>query len=119
VCSSDLSEPFFDTTYLYLDRDRDELYDRINKRVDIMLAVGLEEEALSLLPYQDLNAMNTVGYQEMFKYFNKEWTYEHTVEKIKQHTRNYAKRQLTWFRNQGNYTMGDANFSKVLAEINK
>jgi tRNA dimethylallyltransferase len=55
----------------------------------------------------------------MFKYFNKEWTYDHTVEKIKQHTRNYAKRQLTWFRNQGNYTMVDANFSKVLAEINK
>jgi tRNA dimethylallyltransferase len=82
------SEPFFDTTYLYLDRDRDELYDRINKRVDIMLAVGLEEEALSLLPYKDLNAMNTVGYQEMFKYFTKEWTYDHTVEKIKQHTRN-------------------------------
>ena len=113
------SEPFFDTTYLYLDRNRDELYDRINKRVDIMLELGLEEEALSLLPYHDLNAMNTVGYQEMFKYFNKEWTYDHTVEKIKQHTRNYAKRQLTWFRNQGNYTMVDANFSKVLAEINK
>jgi tRNA dimethylallyltransferase len=111
--------PEYDTTYLYLDRDRDELYSRINKRVDTMLAMGLEDEARTVHDYKDLNALNTVGYKEMFSYFDGEWTYEHTVEKIKQHTRNYAKRQLTWFRNQGNYTMVKASFADVLAKIQK
>jgi tRNA dimethylallyltransferase len=109
--------PEYDTTYLYLDRDRDELYSRINKRVDTMLAMGLEDEARTVHDYKDLNALHTVGYKEMFSYFDGEWTYEHTVEKIKQHTRNYAKRQLTWFRNQGNYTMVKASFADVLAKI--
>ena len=109
--------PKYETTYLYLDRDRDELYSRINKRVDTMLAMGLEDEARTLHDYKDLNALHTVGYKEMFSYFDGEWTYEHTVEKIKQHTRNYAKRQLTWFRNQGNYTMVKASFADVLAKI--
>lgn len=109
--------PKYETTYLYLDRDRDELYRRINKRVDTMLAMGLEDEARTVHDYKDLNALNTVGYKEMFSYFDGEWTYEHTVEKIKQHTRNYAKRQLTWFRNQGNYTMVKASFADVLAKI--
>lgn len=109
--------PEYETTYLYLDRDRDELYSRINKRVDTMLATGLEDEARTVHDYKDLNALHTVGYKEMFSYFDSEWTYEHTVEKIKQHTRNYAKRQLTWFRNQGNYTMVKASFADVLAKI--
>lgn len=109
--------PKYETTYLYLDRDRDELYSRINKRVDTMLAMGLEDEARTVHDYKDLNALHTVGYKEMFSYFDGEWTYEHTVEKIKQHTRNYAKRQLTWFRNQGNYTMVKASFADVLAKI--
>ncbi len=109
--------PEYETTYLYLDRDRDELYSRINKRVDTMLAMGLEDEARTVHDYQDLNALHTVGYKEMFSYFDGEWTYEHTVEKIKQHTRNYAKRQLTWFRNQGKYTMVKASFADVLAKI--
>ena len=109
--------PEYETTYIYLDRDRDELYDRINKRVDTMLAMGLEDEARTVHDYKDLNALHTVGYKEMFSYFDGEWTYEHTVEKIKQHTRNYAKRQLTWFRNQGNYTMVKASFADVLAKI--
>ena len=109
--------PKYETTYLYLDRDRYELYSRINKRVDTMLAMGLEDEARTVHDYKDLNALHTVGYKEMFSYFDGEWTYEHTVEKIKQHTRNYAKRQLTWFRNQGNYTMVKASFADVLAKI--
>jgi len=109
--------PKYETTYLYLDRDRDELYSRINKRVDTMLAMGLEDEARTVHDYKDLNALHTVGYKEMFSYFDGEWTYEHTVEKIKQHTRNYAKRQLTWFRNQGNYTVVKASFADVLAKI--
>jgi tRNA dimethylallyltransferase len=109
--------PKYETTYLYLDRDRDELYSRINKRVDTMLAMGLEDEARTVHDYKDLNALHTVGYKEMFSYFDGEWTYEHTLEKIKQHTRNYAKRQLTWFRNQGNYTMVKASFADVLAKI--
>ena len=109
--------PKYETTYLYLDRDRDELYSRINKRVDTMLAMGLEDEARTVHDYKDLNALHTVGYKEMFSYFDGEWTYEHTIEKIKQHTRNYAKRQLTWFRNQGNYTMVKASFADVLAKI--
>ena len=109
--------PEYETTYLYLDRDRDELYDRINKRVGTMLDMGLEDEARTVHDHKDLNALHTVGYKEMFSYFDGEWTYEHTVEKIKQHTRNYAKRQLTWFRNQENYTMVKANFADVLAKI--
>ena len=86
-----------------LDLPRELLYERINQRVDLMLQEGLLREVELLIPFQNLNALQTVGYTELFKYFSGEWALEHAIEKIKQHTRNYAKRQLTWFRNQGNW----------------
>ncbi len=81
-----------------LTRDRAELYDRINRRVDQMVVDGLVEEARGLFPMRHLNALNTVGYKELFAYFNGECTLEFAIDKIKQHSRNYARKQLSWFR---------------------
>ena len=82
------------------DVSRDILYDRINLRVEQMVEKGLWEEAQSLFPFRDLNALKTVGYQEIFEAMSGLITKERAVELIKQHTRNYAKRQLTWFRKE-------------------
>jgi tRNA dimethylallyltransferase len=79
-------------------RPREELYDRINRRVDTMMADGLLEEARSLYSLRRLNSLNTVGYKELFDYFDGNCPLDFAVEKIKQHTRNYARKQLTWFR---------------------
>ncbi|MBS1940048.1 MAG: tRNA (adenosine(37)-N6)-dimethylallyltransferase MiaA [Bacteroidetes bacterium] len=83
-----------------LDLPREELYARIDARVDRMIADGLEEEARSLLPYRDLNALRTVGYRELFEHFDGKTSLAEAVDLIKQHTRNYAKRQLTWLRRE-------------------
>jgi tRNA dimethylallyltransferase len=80
------------------DISREVLYERINKRVDQMLARGLWEEAAGLYPLRELNALQTVGYQEVFECLDGKTSREQAIEKIKQHSRNYAKRQLTWFR---------------------
>ena len=77
--------------------DRQELYRRINERVDRMISEGLEKEAGDLLEYRDNNALNTVGYKEMFRYFDGEISREKTIELIKRDSRRYAKRQLTWW----------------------
>jgi tRNA dimethylallyltransferase len=87
-----------------IDHDRKVLYDRINQRVDQMIEMGLEEEVRQLLPYKDLTTLHTVGYNEFFEYFDNSLTLPETISAIKQHSRNYAKRQLTWFRNQDSYT---------------
>lgn len=81
-----------------LNRERSELYDRINQRVDEMMHAGLEQEAGRLYPHRHLNTLNTVGYREMFDYFDGGCTLEEAVEKIKANTRKYARKQLTWFR---------------------
>jgi tRNA dimethylallyltransferase len=81
-----------------LTRDRAELYDRINRRVDQMVADGLVEEARGLFPKRHLNALNTVGYKELFAHFEGKCTLEFAIDKIKQHSRNYARKQLSWFR---------------------
>ena len=81
-----------------LDVPRAELYALIDARVDRMIADGLVEEARSLLPYRDLNALNTVGYKEIFAHFDGALGLEEAIALIKQHTRNYAKRQMTWLR---------------------
>ncbi len=81
-----------------LTREREELYDRINRRVDQMMVDGLLEEAHSVYPYRHLNSLNTVGYKEMFNYLNGEWTLDFAVEKIKQNSRIYSRKQMTWFR---------------------
>lgn len=93
-------ESTYDTLWFGLNtEDREFLYDRINKRVDIMLSQGLEEEAKSLFEkYGENNIlMNTIGYQELYPYFNGESDFETAVELLKQNTRRYAKRQISWF----------------------
>jgi tRNA dimethylallyltransferase len=81
-----------------LELPRKQLYDRINHRVDMMMSAGLLTEVESLLPYRELKNLQTVGYVELFEYLDRKCTLPEAVEKIKQHTRNYAKRQLTWFK---------------------
>jgi len=93
----------FDVVKICLSRDRDELYARINERVDIMMNQGLEEEARRLFPFKDVNALNTVGYKELFSFFNDEISLEQAVIDIKTHSRRYAKRQLTWFKRDDSY----------------
>ena len=80
-----------------LRRERNELFERINKRVDMMMKEGWLEEAKSLYPHRQLNALNTVGYKELFKYFDGTWELDFAIEKIKKNTRDYAKKQMTWF----------------------
>lgn len=81
-----------------VDLPREELYARIDRRVDRMVADGLEAEARALYPYRTLNALQTVGYREFFDYFDGRTSYEEAVSLIKRNSRRYAKRQLTWFR---------------------
>lgn len=88
----------FNIEKYYLNRPREELFDRINRRVDKMMEDGLLEEARGLLQYRDLNALNTVGYKELFSYMDGKCTLEQAVTDIKTHTRRYAKKQLTWFK---------------------
>jgi len=90
----------FNIEKYYLNRPREELFNRINRRVDKMMADGLLEEARSLLPYRHLNPLNTVGYKELFDYFDGKCTLEQAVTDIKTHTRRYAKRQITWFKRE-------------------
>ncbi len=87
----------FDISYQIMELPREELYGRINTRVDEMICTGLEDEVRSLIEHQDRPALQTVGYKEFFDYFNGLYSKEFAIEKIKQHTRNYAKRQMTWF----------------------
>lgn len=81
-----------------LTRDREELYDRINRRVDLMVEEGLVEEARQVYSYRALNSLNTVGYKEIFKYLDGEWTLPFAIEKIKQNSRIYSRKQMTWFK---------------------
>jgi tRNA dimethylallyltransferase len=77
---------------------REELHTRINNRVNDMMEAGLTDEARALYPYRELNALKTVGYKELFEYFDGKYSLDEAVQKIKDHTRQYARRQLTWFR---------------------
>jgi tRNA dimethylallyltransferase len=88
----------FEVLTIGLNTERSQLYARINKRVDTMMEQGLLAEVETLLPYRELNALQTVGYQELFDYLEGEKSLEKAVEEIKQNTRRFAKRQLTWFR---------------------
>lgn len=81
-----------------LEADREIMYSRINQRVDIMMNEGLLEEARSVYPYKELNALQTVGYRELFDYFDEKTTLDFAIEQIKMNTRRFAKRQLTWFK---------------------
>jgi tRNA dimethylallyltransferase len=88
----------FDFQKFVIDLPREMLYDRINKRVDIMLENGLLQEVQELLEFQNLSALNTVGYAELFDYLNNKIPLKEAIELIKRNSRRYAKRQLTWFR---------------------
>ena len=88
----------FNVVKIGLNTDRALLYDRINSRVDLMMKNGLLKEVQQLTPYRDLNALKTVGYTELFNYLDGTITLEEAINKIKQNTRRFAKRQLTWFR---------------------
>ena len=81
-----------------LNRDRDELYSRIDKRVDLMIENGLMEEAKQMYPYKELNSLNTVGYKELFNYFDGNCTLDEAIFKIKSNTHKYCRKQLTWFK---------------------
>lgn len=88
----------FEIVKIGLTAEREWLYNRINQRVDIMVKDGLEAEVRTVYSQRNLNALNTVGYKELFDHFDGLMTLEESIEKIKQHTRNFAKRQLTWWR---------------------
>lgn len=92
------NKPRYETLYFVIDHPREQLYERINQRVDIMVEEGLFEEAKDNIHHRGLQPLNTVGYKEAFSYLDKEIDKERAIELIKQNTRRYAKRQLTWFR---------------------
>lgn len=104
----------FDIIKIGLDRERSELYEGINQRVDKMIAAGLIQEAEPLYPYKDNNSLNTVGYKEIFAYMDGIYTKTEAIEKIKKNTRNYAKRQLTWFRKDKDITWFHPNDEKKI-----
>ena len=92
----------FDTELIALNMDREILYNRINKRVDLMLKEGLIEEVRNLYPHKNLTSLKTVGYRELFDFFDNNITEEKAIELIKQNSRRYAKRQITWFKRYKN-----------------
>lgn len=88
----------FQIVKIGLNRDRSELYERINLRVDKMIQNGLVDEARNLTSYRRANALNTLGYKELFNYFDGMWNLDEAIERIKGNTRRYARKQLTWFK---------------------
>lgn len=112
------TERLFEPIYIYLDVPRAELYERINKRVDNMMADGLLDEVKKLSEFKNLIALQTVGYSELFDYLDGKMTLREAVDKIKQHTRNYAKRQITWFRKDAHWQRFEAHsFDDILNTI--
>jgi tRNA dimethylallyltransferase len=98
----------FSFVHICLFLDREILYQRINRRTELMIELGLEAEARKLLPWRSLNALNTVGYKEMFAYFDGETSLQQATDLIKRNTRHYAKKQMSWFRRSGKYIYIDA-----------
>ena len=92
----------FEFIRIGIEAPREIIYERINHRVDQMIEVGLVKEAQLLIPFQNNLALKTVGYSELFKYFNNEWTFDFAIEEIKKNSRRFAKRQLTWYRKETN-----------------
>lgn len=109
-------------SYYALEMQRDLLYERINKRVDIMLGDGLVDEVKQLMSNgitKENQSMQAIGYKEIIKYLEGEWDYDFAIEKLKQFSRNYAKRQLTWFRNDSNVKMIDVNEFENVSQVVK
>lgn len=109
----------FRTVSIGITAEREIIYNRINERVDIMLKEGLIEEAKQLYPQRALNALNTVGYKELFHFFEENWTLEFAVSEIKKNTRRFAKRQITWFKKDQNTVWFDykANVAEIINTI--
>lgn len=111
----------YDVTWIGLTTDRETLYNRINKRVDVMLQNGLLEEAKMIYStgIRSKAVMTPIGYKELFPYFDGDSSLEECIDKIKQHSRNYAKRQYTWFRNQMDIMWYDVDFNNFSNTIQK
>ncbi len=110
----------FDIVTIGLNMEREKLYERINIRVDKMIEAGLIEEVKLLLPYRHKPALLTVGYAELFDYLDGRTSWEESIEKIKQNSRRYAKRQITWFKKYGNTTWFQPNEKdKIVAYLNR
>ena len=112
----------FEVIRFIIEHDRQKLYERINLRVDIMLENGLILEVKSLLPFKKLSSLKTVGYTELFRYLDQEIELEEAIELIKQNSRRYAKRQLTWFRKHDDatwipYTTVDQMTKEIVKKI--
>ena len=107
----------FEVIRIGISADRETIYDRINRRVDIMMEKGLLKEAENLLPYRNQTALQTVGYTELFKYLDGEWSLEFAISEIKKNSRRYAKRQLTWLRKLDNIYW--INYDYSLEELKK
>ena len=109
----------FNSIKIGLKADRSIIYERINQRVDLMMANGLLEEARKLYNHKDLNALNTVGYKELFNYFDGDFTKEFAISEIKKNTRRFAKRQTTWFKKDTEIIWFDykTNINKIISEI--
>ena len=106
----------FTPIYINVVMDREKLYERINRRVDLMLKAGLLKEAKSLFPYKEKNSLQTVGYQEFMDYFDKKITLEEAIELVKRNSRRYAKRQMTWFRKDDHWENFEAKDIKKMIE---
>ncbi|UOB17657.1 tRNA (adenosine(37)-N6)-dimethylallyltransferase MiaA [Abyssalbus ytuae] len=109
----------FNSVKIGLTAEREIIYDRINKRVDLMIDEGLIDEAKSLYSYKHLNALQTVGYKELFNYFDGTWTLDFAISEIKKNTRRFAKRQLTWFNKDKTIMWFDysASLQEILDEL--
>lgn len=111
-------ERSFNTINLLINTNREALYSKINQRVDIMMEQGLLEEVKKLYPYKHSNALNTVGYKELFDYIDGKISLAEATNLIKQNTRRYAKRQLTWFNHQGEFeTFEPTDLEKIKAYL--
>ncbi len=110
----------FNIIKIALNRPREELYERINLRVDLMMKEGLLEETIKLYPQRHLNALNTVGYKEMFEYLDGNYSLDEAIERIKGNTRRYARKQLTWFKRDPDVAWFHPNdLKEIISHINE
>ncbi|PKA96604.1 tRNA dimethylallyltransferase [Flavobacteriaceae bacterium MAR_2009_75] len=111
----------FETITVGLTAERQTIYDRINERVGLMVDEGLIKEVRNLIDYQHLNALQTVGYRELFKYFKGDWSLEFAISEIQKNTRRFAKRQMTWFKKneQTLWYEFDTSFNQIQNDIEK
>jgi tRNA dimethylallyltransferase len=109
----------FDIVKVFLNLSRGELYSKINQRVDVMLKEGLLEEAKELYRHKNLNSLQTVGYKEMFQYLDGDISISKAAELVKQHSRNYAKRQITWFKSEPGMHACNADIASLKKLLNK